>query len=278
MNATTSLVDIIDEKLKNDEIELPVFDNVAMRVYKAVNEDTEDDINNILQEDPVLVGEVLRVANSSFYSGLAEVKTLQDAVVRLGRKQIASLVMAASQKRMYSASQPRFENRLVKLWRHCSAAAHASGWLARKAGYRDQAEEAFLAGLIHDVGKVSLLRIIEDLVTQEDVDLEMSDEVIEMTLRQLHVQHGAKLLEKWNLPDVFREVVLQQETEEYDETNILLHVVRLVDRACAKEGVSDMPDTGFCLETSTEAHNLGLDEIQLAELQMVIEDAANVSP
>jgi len=91
-------------------VELPVFDSVSQEVYTAVQSGDVDvpAICDIMQSDPILVSEVLRLANSSFFSGLSEVVTLQDAIVRLGMKQMSALVMSISQKRMYSASEGMF--------------------------------------------------------------------------------------------------------------------------------------------------------------------------
>ena len=276
MNGKQSLVELIDKELEAGTVELPVFDQVAMNVYRSVRADeiNADELCDLLQEDPVLVGEVLRVANSSFYSGLSGVTTLKDAVVRLGTKQVASLALAASQKRIYSASASRFQDRLVTLWKHAAATAFGARWLAQKTGHRDQADEAFVAGLLHDVGKTSLLRIIEDLSVRDDA-LNVADEVIDLTLDQLCAAHGAKLLETWNVPEVFRQIVIQQHADTFDENDVLVAIVRLVDRACAREGISDRPDPSAELEASREARALGLNAIQIAELQVVLEDASN---
>lgn len=274
MSGNESLVDMIKEKLNSQDVDLPVFDLVAKRVY---DETQREDFNvnrlvGLMEKDPALTSEVLKVANSNFYKGLGDIADLNQAVVRLGAKQISSLACAAGQKRIYSASEKRFRVRLLKLWRHASAAALTARWVAQKAGYFDQADQAFVAGLLHDVGKVSLLRIIEDIGKEQETVF--SDHVIDMTLLALYCEHGDALLESWSLPDSLRSVVLGQAAEEFDESNVLLAIVRLVDKACAKEGVSDLPDSSICLETTHEAELLGLNPIQLAEMQLLIEDAS----
>ncbi len=275
MTDETSLIDMINDRLQSDGVELPVFDLVAKRVYDEVQKKdfNVDKMTRLLEKDPALTGEVLRVANSSFYKGLGEVTRISDAIVRLGAKHIASLAMATSQKRIYSTSHPRFKRRLLVLWKHVSAAAFGCRWLARKAGYLDLADQCFVAGLLHDVGKVSLLRIIEDMERSSDAHA-FSDAVIDISLRELYCEHGAQLLALWNLPQVFRDVMQGQKGESFDEANATLAIVRLADKACARENVSDLPDPSVCLETSREAQVLGLNEIQLAELQIILEDAA----
>lgn len=273
MSEQHSLISLIDQRLNSGDVELPVFDDIALRVHREVRENKldADEMCKILEEDPVLVSELLRMANSSFFAGLNPVKNLREAAVRLGLKQIASIVMSVSQKRMYSASKGHFHARLTQLWLHSSSVSVGARWLARSAGYRNLADEAFVAGLLHDVGKLSLLCIIEDIMLKDK--LALTDEIVDLTLQQLYCEHGAKLIDIWNLPDLFKEVVLHQDDEEFDDSNVVLSIVRLVDKACLLEGVSDLAqDETISLESLAETQALGLSEIDLAELRLVLED------
>ena len=273
MNDRPSLISLIDERLESGKAELPVFDNVALRISREAREGRldADGLCLILQEDPALVGEVMRMANSSFFRGLSEVRTLREAAVRLGVKQIAAITMSASQKRMYSASKGPFKARLVQLWLHASAVSTAARWLAVHIGSRNLADEAHVAGLLHDVGKMSLLRIIEDIVAA-DPSVRLTNELVAAALDRLYCEHGARLLELWNLPESFRRVVRHQADETLDDSDVTLCIVRLADKACALEGISDRPDPAVVLETLPETRALGLCEIDLAELRLTIED------
>lgn len=274
MNKQYSLMDLVDQKLEQGEVELPVFDQVAQEVYTAAQSDsaTAEEICALIQQDPVLMSEVLRMANSSFFSGLVDITTVNDAVVRLGLKQLCTLVLSISQKRMYSASEGQFKDRLNTLWQHVSTTSLSARWLASATGYRKLADEVHVGALLHDVGKLSLLRIIEELA--ETSDIPQLDDLIDPTLDQFHCEHGAKLLEIWGVPQVYRDIVLQQQDAEFDQSNISLAIVRLADRACAKEGISDRPEPDLNLEVLAETSCLGIDDIGLAELCIAIEDAS----
>lgn len=273
MSEPQSLISLINERLESGNVELPVFDTIALRIHKEVRENklSADELCAILEEDPVMVTELLRTANSSFFAGLSEVTNLREAAVRLGLKQIAAIVMSISQKRMYSASKGPFNQRLTQLWRHSTAVSIGARWLAKNCGYRNVADDVFVAGLLHDVGKLSLLCIIEDLIVKGEMTL--TDEIVDMTIRQLYCAHGAKLLDMWNLPDAFKEVVLHQDNEVFDDSNVILCMVRLVDRACVLEDISDMPGGNHVvLESLPETTALGVSEMDLAELRLVLED------
>ena len=210
MSNQESLVSLINQKLESADLELPVFDDIAVRLHKGVRENTlnAEEMCSLLEEDPALVSEVLRMSNSSFFSGLTEIRSLKDAAVRLGTKQVAAIVFSVSQKRLYSQSKGLFKGRLHELWQHANAVSSGARWVANTIGYRSISDEAFIAGLLHDVGKLSLLSIIEDLIASKELSL--SDEIIDMTLNELYCEHGAKLLELWNLPEFFQQVVLHQ--------------------------------------------------------------------
>jgi HD-like signal output (HDOD) protein len=273
MNDKQSLISLINERLESGNVELPVFDDIALRIHREVRENKldADGLCKILEEDPVLVSELLRMANSSFFAGLSPVSNLREAAVRLGLKQVAAIVLSVSQKRMYSASNGPFKSRLTRLWLHSSAVSIGARWLATNAGYRNLADEAFVAGLLHDVGKLSLLCIIEDLIVKEEMNL--TDEIVNMTLKQLYCQHGARLLDIWNLPESFKYIILHLDDETFDDSNVILCMVRLVDKACILEDITDMPGVEPSnLESLPEAQALGLSEIDLAELRLVLED------
>ena len=273
MSNQESLVSLISQKLESADLELPVFDDIAVRLHKGARENSLDaeEMCSLLEEDPALVSEVLRMSNSSFFSGLTEIRSLKDAAVRLGTKQVAAIVFSVSQKRLYSQSKGLFKGRLLELWQHANAVSSGARWVANTIGYRSISDEAFIAGLLHDVGKLSLLSIIEDLIASKELSL--SDEIIDMTLNELYCEHGAKLLELWNLPEFFQQVVLHQADEEYDDSNIVLGIIRLVNMACILEGIADVKDTsGLILETAPEVQTLGLSEIDIAELRIMLED------
>ncbi len=268
-----ALIALINTRLESGEVELPVFDEIALRIHREVRENKLDAelICNILEEDLALVAELLRMANSSFFSGMSPVGSLREAAVRLGVRQIAAIVFSVSQKRLYSASGGVFKARLTRLWLHTSAVSIGSRWVAANAGYRNLADEAFVAALLHDIGKLSLMCIMEDLISKEG--LELTDEVVNNTLLEMYCEHGATLLDSWNLPDSFKTVVLHQNDVELDATNPVLCMIRLVDKVCVAEGLGDMDyDTNLDIESLPEVEALALSAADIDELRLVLQD------
>jgi len=270
------LTQLINARLESGSVELPVFDDIALRIDREVRENKLDAdlMCEILEEDLALVAELLRMANSSFFSGMSPVGSLREAAVRLGVRQIASIVFSVSQKRLYSASGGCFKSRLTLLWKHTSAVSVGVRWVAANAGYRSLADDAFVAGLLHDIGKLWLLCIIEDVITKDSV--EISDEVIDQTLQDLHCEQGAMLLDSWNLPESFQNIVLYQDNEVLDPHNPILCMVRLVNKVCIAEGLGEM---GFCVEADIESlpevSALSLSTTDIEELRSVIRECGD---
>lgn len=230
----------VERWIASDEIDLPVLDRIALRVYREARSGELDagEICDLIEEDPALVADVLRMANSSYFAGLAEVHNLRHAVVRLGTGQLASLALSASCRRLYGASSPAFEHRLRDLWSHSTRVALGARWLAPRSGHGPLADNAFVAGLLHDVGRLLLLRAIEDLGERDQVVPSSAD--VDAVLEELYCSQGAWLLERWKLPEPLPTLVREFADEPVDEDNALLCIVRLVDHACALDADDEL--------------------------------------
>ena len=222
----------VERWIAGDAIELPVLDRIALRVYREARMGELDagGLCDLIGDDPALVADVMRMANSSYYAGLAEVHNLRHAVVRLGTAQLASLALSTGCRRLYGASSPAFEQRLRDLWDHSIRVATGSRWLAPHSGHGALADDAFVAGLLHDVGRLLLLRAIEDLA-ERDLAVPPSA-TIDAVLEELYCSQGAWLLERWNLPEPLPTLVRSFADDPVDEDDTLLCIVRLTDHAC----------------------------------------------
>src|SRR2546426_6181262 len=105
MEKTASIIDFVREKLSSEDVQIPVLEPVALKVQSILRDADYkmDELVLVIEEEPALVSQILRVANSSLFSGLAKISTIQGALVRLGAKQVASLAMLVSQKNMYQS-------------------------------------------------------------------------------------------------------------------------------------------------------------------------------
>ncbi len=192
--------------------------------------------------------------------------------MRLGVNQVYNFLVAGSQKDYYKSSDPAIEQYLQTLWKHALATARGSQWLLRRIGYRELADEGFLAGLFHDIGKLLLLRVIET-IKAEDPDIVFSESFVSEILDSMHVEQGYILMNEWSIPSVYCDVLRHHHDEEFDSSNTLLLAVRTVNQVCAKAGIGIKSDPAIVPAALPETHAMSVREIVLAELEVVIEDA-----
>lgn len=272
-----SIVDVVTEYLNTRNIEVPVFHAVALKLQQVLAKPDYgiDEISQLIVADPGLASQVLRVANSAFFSGLSKATTIRDAVIRLGAKEVANIAMLATQQENYRSSNPQCNSFMQALWKHALCCAIGTKWLATKTGYASITQEAFLAGLLHDIGKLYLLKVLEELAKEPRFRAAFSPALLTEILNSMHVEQGYHLMQRWNMPDIYCQVVKEHHSEQWQQGNSLLALVRLVNQTCNKLGIGMHPCPSLILYATPEAQVLGIKEILLAELEIVIEDAVS---
>jgi HD-like signal output (HDOD) protein len=277
MSSDLSLLDRIKQLIASGSMDLPVFSAAAakLQTLMASGEANVDEVENLILADQVLAAEVLRAANSAFFGGLTRIQTIRNAIVRLGMKQVARLVTLASHRSGYAAKDPDLTKKLQALWRHASATAMGAHWLANRLGFANLEEEAFLGGLLHDVGKLVILRSIDELKHADQGQVDFSPELVDEVLQTAHPELGFNLLKRWDIPDIYCAIARDHNLDEFEPSNISLTTVRLANQASAKMGLSLKSDPSLVLSALPEAQALGAGEILLAELEIMLEDSGH---
>lgn len=279
MKSDASILDLLTERLSREDVALPVFDRIGERVRALVADpDFElDALERLVHEDAALVSELLRMANSAFFRGLDKVTTVRDSVMRLGARQVGELVTLASQRATFRSQDAMVQGWLVKLWRHAVATSIGARWLAERCGFGDLANEAFLAGLLHDVGKLLVLRTVGDLRSEGLVAESLSHRLLLDVVHRFHTTEGEKLLRRFEMPDVYANVALRHHDDAFDPTDGVLVVVRTADVACHRLGLALEHDASIVLAATPEAQCLGASEVLLAQLEVLLEDAMQLA-
>lgn len=243
---------------------LPVMPAAAGRLLKKSAEDTSVfDLESIAGSDPVLAGRLLSAANSAFFGFTSEVRDLKQAILRLGVPLSRKALMDAAFGPLFASST------LAELWKHSKLVAATAHELAGECGY-DQ-EVAYVAGLLHDIGRLVMHRCPQDDKVKE-VDFLVSGfpRVYAETLvyGTDHATIGGQLLKAWGLPaDIVDSVANHHSPEKTD--SILAAILYLAEddatidamasenlspgirRAVAMEttGIEEMPGTRISRES-----------------------------
>jgi HD-like signal output (HDOD) protein len=279
MSEVKSFKDIIDSRLKSNKVELPVFDKTAFKIQQETSKAEPDipTIERLIETDPALTTQVIKLANTAFFRGLTKVATVRDAVVRLGTQQICAMVILVTQKNNFRSEDAFIRRYMAKLWRHAVGTAMGCGWLATRCGYAPIKDQAFVAGLLHDVGKLFLLSVMESLRKEPELSFHPTSTFMDEVMESLHTEQGFILMEQWNLPDMYCEVARDHHQEEVDAANTPLLLVQMADITCNKMGIGLYDPTDLILATTGPAQLLGLSELDIAELEIALEDASILS-
>lgn len=262
------LTEKIKDLLVTQFDELPVFHPVALKLQRmlASNDFTVYEVAEVATEDQALASQMLKVANAPLYAGRTKVATLKEAITRLGAQQIINIAFAASQASAHVTHNPHLAPYLEALWLHSHAAAVGSRWLSCRCGLTDMADQLYLAGLLHDVGKLYVLKAIEHLFQNGELEVLPDRKVMLDTFGALHVEQGHQLLRRWDFPDLYCEVVRDHHLDALDPLNKMLVVVRFVNMVCHKIGVGLQKEPDLDLLETPESSLLEVSQSSVDEL------------
>ncbi len=157
---------------------------------------------SLITHEPALTANVLQRCNAAFFANGEPVGNVGEALSRLGFNHVFRIVAVLVGAQAFSGSQKSYGFEFGELWRHSVAAALAAQKIAEAKG--DDANLAFTAGLLHDIGKNVLAEALEEhymaLIQQTEAS---QQSLLEVEKSLLHVQHaeiGGRLLERWNFP------------------------------------------------------------------------------
>jgi putative nucleotidyltransferase with HDIG domain len=272
-NHTNSVLDIIRKYAISETVNLPVFPGVAFELQQLLADDSTsiDQVSKVISKDQALATKVLRLANSALFSGPVQIRTIKDALMRLGLNHVFNLVVCTSQRNLYKSKVPVLDKQLQASWKHALCTAIGSKWLVQELGYKELKDEAFLAGLLHDIGKLVLVKVFESMIAKND-DLVLPAVLISKVFVLLHAEQGFKLMSEWGIPEVYCNTARDHHTEDFDRDDTLLMAVRLVNRVCNMEGIGISPETQIDIPALPEVDILGITQDVLDELHGVISE------
>jgi len=184
---------------------VPMLPDVAQRVI-AMTSDPEISIIRLAElvaKDQVLASRVLGLANSAFSASMVHIGTVSESIVRLGTTAVRNLVVTISlTSRMQDQSVYGARGR--QLFDHALGTAYMARLVAERA--QVDADEAFLCGLVHDIGKLVILKMAHQYGrTHTDA---LSADAVERVLVDHHARIGGVALRRWKLPETVDEPVI----------------------------------------------------------------------
>jgi HD-like signal output (HDOD) protein/signal transduction histidine kinase len=260
---------------------LPAMPQILIKLLAHLQADDlgMPELAALVAKDAGMTGKILTVANSSAYHRNGRQANLEQAMVALGTDMIKTLVISDSVFQTFSSFPNSGATDLRAFWKNSLTAAVLAREVARRIDY-SQPEEAYLAGLLHNVGRLALLATAPkeyafNFTARDDEDL---CAVEQRTLQITHAEAGAWLIERWQLDSFLADSVLyhHEPSERLEAAHPLIRIVRvahvlsshanddgLVDEARALCGLDpDAPEQLLTLaarQVEKAAVHLGID-------------------
>jgi HD-like signal output (HDOD) protein len=247
---------------------------ITLKIIELVENprSTAQDLNKLISNDPALVARILKVVNSAFYGLPGQIGSINRAIVLLGLNAVKNIVIAASLTKLFRGGRvsPHFSAK--DLWAHSIAVGVMSKMIVTRL-HNALPDEAFLAGLIHDIGiLVELQAFREPLVEIAERASREAVRYVDLETQIIGVDHqalGAGLTAKWKFPRSFQYVTGHHHNPMAlaTECRWLTMVIHVADHICAREGL------GYSLTCKEEA----LDPAALVELNLPMESLDEIA-
>lgn len=218
---------------------LPLLPNV---VYELIALNPEDEkffekIQQYAEQDPTFAIRLIQVANTADHAPVSQIMSIQRAVVRIGTKEIKGIVLAFSFSKIFASSSKIDRD----LWLHSIQVAVASQAIANMTKHQNIIpDNAYLCGLLHDIGLFVLLNLVPDsLLSPDENDWDTPEELVNAEDELMGTNHallGAYAAKRWTLPDSLVNVISNHHNYIYSQTTqvdkyeaALVKIVQMAD-------------------------------------------------
>jgi putative nucleotidyltransferase with HDIG domain len=247
----------LESTLADPDVELPHLPHIPQQVLLLTRNESSKvrDIARLISQDQVLSADLLRRANSVAYGGATTVTALDAALVRLGMRGTRSLMISRSVKHVTLAVGGRGgQFRGEALWKQSLASGYVMAAFADC--LKVNKEEAFLLGLLHDIGKVVVLRSCAQLTAA--TGRPVSDGLFSYVCQEYHELMGGMIADHWMLPPQVGAIVKSHhaELQSDDEFATTRAMIQLTDATISLLGYG--PEFPYDLLAMPAASHLGL--------------------
>jgi len=258
---------------------------ITLKIIELVEDpsSTAQDLHKIISNDPALCSRILKVVNSAFYGLPRQIGSINRAIVLLGLNAVKNIAIAASLTKLFRGGELCARFSAKNLWIHCIATAACSKLVCDELKL-SMSDEAFLGGLIHDIGimvevqamRHELLQVFEEM--SFDGDETPTSDMREIERRLLGADHeafGAGLCEAWKFPKAFTFVTRHHHDPKKlpEADRVLTSIIYVADRIVAACGYGFRSDLQTVDLDPEVLETLGLSEEQITSVRGKLPEA-----
>jgi len=202
--AENQLFNSLLKAFMHKKLALPALPEAALKIRQAVNNPSvgSKEIIQIVQSDPVLSARLVRVANSPLYGTWREIKTLHDAVRRLGLETTKNLSFSLSVKQLFSARTSLIKKKVQEIYNESTSIAAIAYAITQSQATRLDPEQALLSGLIQNLGLIPILKYID-----AHPSMMQTEAMLGSTIEHLQLPVTTLIFNEWNFDPEFLDIV-----------------------------------------------------------------------
>ena len=251
------------QKIVEESKDLPTLSTVVTKVGEMVRDPrvSAAEVGRAISEDQALTAKVLKLVNSSFYGFPQRVNNITRAIVILGFNRVRNLALTASVLSALPKRHGPFS--VASFWAHSVATAIASDSIARIMRFASEEEDAFVSGLLHDIGKLASIHlfrpefeeVMEAVVEKNYLMVEAEQGVMGVT----HANVGGWLSQRWNFPEsIAASIRMHHQPELARQNRRLVMIVHVGDIVARSLGLGSGGDMRIPVVDATAWRELGL--------------------
>ena len=203
----SSFLDGLFDDLEKDKLVLPTLPEVALKVRDTLEDDNSSmmDVARVITNDAALSARLIQISNSPLLRASRQIETVEAAVTRMGSNMVRNLVTSIAMEQMFQATSDATDKRLREVWETSTQIAAIASALSSPHPNL-QADQALLAGLVHDIGTLPILSRAEDYP-----DLLDDEAALDRIIASAHVKIGEAILRAWNFSEELVKVAAEHE-------------------------------------------------------------------
>ena len=247
MNGTLSKANRKLTELLSREKDVSTLPRMVLKVSAVANDprSSSRELSRVIELDPALASRILKSVNSVAYGLRNRITSLHDAISYLGFRRACNLTISASVCKVFKGQHQIGSYNRLHLWQHMVSVAITARMVALRNG-QENFEEAFLAGLMHDLGIILEDQYMHETFTRMMLDYPDGEPLIQVERRWFGFDHamlGAMMAEQWQLPSIVCQTIRHHHDRLdncSDEVTGVVACVQLANVLCTLRGPSSI--------------------------------------